>query len=291
MVEVRSNKNNKKTAILLATYNGSRYLKEQIDSLLAQTFHDWVLYVHDDGSTDNTLEILYQYAAKHDNIIILEYDSKHGAKDNFFSLMEHVESDYYFFCDQDDVWHPEKMQFFLQKMQQTEAEHTELSVIVYSDATVVDEELHTISPSFFSQAGIYPEFITNFNECGATAFIPGCAMAFNQAAKKSMVRPYHQAQMHDEWLTLSVFKARGIVTRIDGCYVCYRQHQDNAVGAADKNMLNITYRLTHLRSILQSNILHYQTLRAIGYGSLLKYLHYKIRYKVNIIKKGRKDKI
>lgn len=282
---------NDKTSILLATYNGSRYLHQLIDSLLEQSFQDWVLYIHDDGSNDNSIDIINEYTKKHENIILLEYESNHSAKDNFFSLIEKTDSDYYFFCDQDDVWHRDKIRFFMQKMKQIEEEHPNTPAIVYSDLTVVDEELRVISDSFFNYAGIFPEFIRNFNECGASAFIPGCAMAFNKAAKKSMVRPYSGAQMHDEWLTLSVFKAGGIVSRIDGSYVFYRQHSGNVVGAKDKNSLSIPFRIAHFRMILKSNFKHYQTLRAIGYGSVLKYLRYKIQYKIRIKKRKRKENI
>jgi glycosyltransferase involved in cell wall biosynthesis len=100
-------------AILMATYNGEKYLGEQIDSLLAQTNMDWQLYIHDDGSTDNTQAILQEYAQKHSNIHILEYESQRGAMKNFLSLLQRVEADYYMFCDQDDVWLKQKSRAFL----------------------------------------------------------------------------------------------------------------------------------------------------------------------------------
>ena len=75
-----------KTAILLATYNGEEYLKTQLDSLYEQTFKDWSVYVHDDGSTDQTGNILKEYAARYDNFFILDYPAQHGAKNNIRSL-------------------------------------------------------------------------------------------------------------------------------------------------------------------------------------------------------------
>ena len=94
-------------AILMATYNGAKYLREQIDSLLAQTCQDWHLFIHDDGSSDDTMSIVNQYIETHpDKITILDYPSQGGACKNFLSMLEQVDSSYYTFCDQDDVWLP-----------------------------------------------------------------------------------------------------------------------------------------------------------------------------------------
>ena len=100
----------RKLAILLATYNGERYLQEQIDSLYRQTYKDWVLYIHDDGSTDGTCGIISKNAAEHGNIVVMEHQGGHGAKDNFFGMLERVDADYYMFCDQDDVWLEDKVE-------------------------------------------------------------------------------------------------------------------------------------------------------------------------------------
>ena len=99
----------KKTAILMATYNGEQYVAEQIDSLLAQTDSDWTLYIHDDGSKDHTQEIINKYAETHDNIMVMDFPGGNGAKENFFKMMFSVDADYYMLCDQDDVWLPEKV--------------------------------------------------------------------------------------------------------------------------------------------------------------------------------------
>ena len=82
-------------AILMATYNGERYLAEQIDSLMAQTYQDWHLYVHDDGSQDGTVDILNSFASAHpDKITLLDYPKAGGACKNFMSMLERVEAPY-----------------------------------------------------------------------------------------------------------------------------------------------------------------------------------------------------
>ena len=101
---------NNSIAILMATYNGETYLKEQIDSLLAQTCQDWHLYVHDDGSKDGTVAIVKGYAEQYpEKVTLLDYPPQGGPCKNFLSMMEKVEAPYYMFCDQDDVWMPEKL--------------------------------------------------------------------------------------------------------------------------------------------------------------------------------------
>ena len=108
-------------AILMATYNGERFLAEQIASILGQANHDWHLYIHDDGSKDNTVNILNDHAMKHpDEITVLDYPPQGGALSNFMSLLERVEADYYMFSDQDDVWMPEKVELTLQKIREME---------------------------------------------------------------------------------------------------------------------------------------------------------------------------
>jgi len=91
--------------ILLATYNGEKFLQEQLDSILHQTFQDWRIVAHDDGSTDATLEILQQFQLEHPSKIhILDDGLSFGsARDNFEHLMKHAAADYIMLCDQDDV--------------------------------------------------------------------------------------------------------------------------------------------------------------------------------------------
>ena len=96
-------------AILMATYNGAKYLREQIDSILSQTSNLWHLYIHDDGSKDGTMEILNDYTTRYpETVSVLDYPSRGGALQNFMSLLEKVEADYYMFSDQDDVCIPRR---------------------------------------------------------------------------------------------------------------------------------------------------------------------------------------
>ena len=269
---------NARIAILLATYNGERYLREQMDSLFRQSYTDWTLYVHDDGSTDKTMEIVKEYAQTYSNVHILDYDSTHGACANFLSMLKAVDADYYFFCDQDDVWDEDKVRVSLDAMRQAEKRNPEKSIVVHSDLYVVDENLDIIDTSFMRYVGIYPEYLTRLDEC-VIPFVTGCTMMLNSAAKQLAQRPSEKALMHDMWLTLCVLSSGGEVVCIPKPTVYYRQHGKNTLGARDINIVTWRYRIRNLLNILHNKREYYSMLKSVGYGSPLKYLYYKYLYR------------
>ena len=132
----------------MATYNGARHLREQIDSILAQTDHDWTLFVHDDGSADDTVAILHEYAAAHRQVVVLDYPPTGGACANFLGMMQRVEAQYYLFADQDDVWLSDKVRLSREEMLRQEAAHPQAPVVVHTDLVVADEQLNVVAPSF-----------------------------------------------------------------------------------------------------------------------------------------------
>ena len=108
----------KKIYILLATYNGEKYIKAQIHSLLCQTYEDWNLLIHDDGSNDNTVNIIKKLQEKDERIILIEDGIKcGGAGANFLHILKNYSTaDYITFCDQDDIWLETKIEELMQKM-------------------------------------------------------------------------------------------------------------------------------------------------------------------------------
>lgn len=278
----------KEVAILMATYNGERYLKEQIDSILAQTCQNWHLYVHDDGSTDGTKTILNSYAERHnDKITLLYYSSQGGARDNFLSLLMTVEAPYYMFCDQDDVWLPNKLEITTSTFYKLEAEFPENPLIVCSDLYIVDENLNIINQSMWAYSGIYPQYIRNFNDCGATAAVTGSTMLINHAVKACCIYPAPNAVMHDSWICLCALKNKGILHGIQQPLTYYRQHTDNCLGAgsADSATIGLLYRISNFRKMYRISKAYYKMLKSLNYGSVLKYIYYKLKYKRRI-KKG-----
>ena len=271
----------KKTiAVLLATYNGERFLREQIESLYAQTIKDWTIYVHDDGSTDGTKAILDEYVEKKDNFVVLDYPSQKGASNNFFSLLKRVNASYFFFADQDDVWMSNKMEKCLVRMLQIEKSTISKPVLVCCDACVTDEKLKVVSPSLWERSGAYPEFLTNFNESAATPFVTGCTMLLNKAAKESVLwNVTEKATMHDAFITLCVFKACGIVEPIRESLMYYREHGGNTLGEYSKENSRLIYKLKHIKYVLKKDIALLRMLNALGYGSFFKFMKYKFVYR------------
>ena len=271
-------------AILLATYNGELYLEEQLDSLVRQSYRKWHLFIHDDGSKDKTSTILHAYARHYPNISILEYESQKGAANNFLSLLQRVDADYYMFCDQDDVWLDHKIEASIQKIKKLESLSPSKPIVICSDLHVVDKGLNIISQSYWEHAGIYPQLIQSFDECAASSVTTGCTMLFNRAAMLATIFPAKNAAMHDAWVTLCTLKSQGILGSIDEQLVLYRQHGDNSLGATDVSVSQFTlaYRIRNFKRMFKQNQDHYRMLQSLGYGSVFKYIKYKIIYKKRI---------
>jgi len=263
-------------AILMATYNGEPYIRQQIDSILEQTVERWTLYVHDDGSTDNTKEILNEYSSRYPKIQVLDYEGTHGAKNNFLGLLARVDADYYLFADQDDVWRKDKIEIELKKAKSIEDENKNVPILIYSDLEVVNSNLERISDnSMWKLSGVCPKLLSSFNTGAVFEYVTGCTMLFNSLARASVVYPADAALMHDSWVTCCVLRQNGIVYGISQLLVRYRQHDNNALGASDYSSRNLYNKMSHLSIIYRNNRRHWRMLQALGYGSFAKYLWYK----------------
>lgn len=231
--------------ILLATYNGERYLAEQIDSLLGQTFKDWRLIARDDGSSDGTVATLREYAASHPDRIVLIEDGDRGlgACGNFGRLMEHAEADYVMFCDQDDVWLPDKIARMTAAMREIEAEcGRDVPLLVHSDLRVVDHGLRTLSPSFWSYQASDPAFAQSVSRLMGQNVVTGCATMCNRRLVELSLPLPADALMHDWWTAL-VAAALGAIRTLPEASVLYRQHGSNTLGAKQLGIVAMIGRI------------------------------------------------
>ena len=222
-----------RAAILLAAYNGERFIGQQLDSILAQSCPDWELFIHDDGSRDATPAILAKYAAAcPDKIHLIEAPSTGSAKGNFLFLMQQVDAPYYLFCDQDDVWNKDKLENSLSALNALEAERgTAVPLLVFSDSAVADSELHVISESFLSYQGLDPRML-RFSELMVQNVVSGNASVINRSLCQYALR-YTDADaiiMHDWWCAL-VAAYFGSIGFISESTLLYRQHGGNTLGA------------------------------------------------------------
>jgi glycosyltransferase involved in cell wall biosynthesis len=239
-------------SILLASYNGERFIAEQIESLLNQTAQDFRVYICDDKSTDSTWAILRGYAEKHADTLFISQNEANsgGAKYNIFGMMARHKDDYLMLCDQDDVWMPDKVERTLARMKEGEAEYgAGTPLLVYTDLRVVDENLETISPSF-KEAMNADYHKTQFRHQIIQNTLTGCTAMYNRALANLIGEAPPYMVMHDWWLML-VASAFGKIAPLDEQTVLYRQHGKNEIGAKDVRTLR--YKL--------HKILHYQEVK------------------------------
>lgn len=226
--------------ILLSTYNGERYLREQLDSIITQTCSDWRLCARDDGSTDSTRSILQEYAERYPGRIriITDGDSL-GACRSFERLLQCCgDADYFAFSDQDDVWMPDKLSLCMETMQHTEVRDAGKPIVVHTDLRVVDEKLQMINPSFWQYGNIRPELLdSRIHYLAICNSVTGCAMMLNRRARQAALPVSQNAYMHDAWIALTTLHNGGLIIPVPQTTVLYRQHSHNALGA-------VRYRFT-----------------------------------------------
>ncbi|QSZ40919.1 glycosyltransferase [Sulfurimonas aquatica] len=214
--------------VLLSTYTGEKYLKQQLDSLLSQTYKNFEIIARDDGSRDKTLEILRSY-----DVTIIESKENLGVKRSFGKLLEYAikdsDTDYIMFCDQDDVWEEDKLEKTLLQMQEMERQYSNIPLLVHTDLEVVDEKLNSINSSFMDFQKIDPSK-NKFHNLLIQNTITGCTVMINrELAQKSLPIP-DTAIMHDWWIGLVASKF-GKICYVDETTIKYRQHADNTIGA------------------------------------------------------------
>lgn len=226
--------------ILLATYNGEKYLSEQIESIINQTYKEWILYIRDDGSKDNTINIVKRYVEMHPKKIKFIEDNKSslGAKMNFAELIRYSKNDYCMFCDQDDFWLPNKIEITFLKMKEVEEIYGKKEpILIHTDLKVVDENLNTINNSFWGYMNLnYKK--SSLNYMITQNMITGCTMMINKSLVDVVEVIPSESYMHDWWIGLvaSVF---GKIDIVDEGTILYRQHNNNEIGAKKERPINM----------------------------------------------------
>lgn len=222
--------------VLLASYNGARYIHEQIDSILDQTDTCWHLTVSDDCSGDGTALILDGYAREFPTKIRCIHSGKRfgNAKQHFLWLTETCEAPYIAYSDQDDVWLPDKLERLRRHIAEAEQEiGSDTPILVFSDQTVTDEHLRPIAPSLMHYQKQYFEHF-DYRSILMQNVVTGGAMMINRALADLAMRCADTSQiiMHDWWMA-AVAARFGRIVYIDEPLGAYRQHGDNSVGAKD----------------------------------------------------------
>lgn len=223
----------KKIQVLMSTYNGEKYLKEQIGSILNQEDVEVSLLIRDDGSTDTTISILENLVKENKNVTY--YIGKNiGAARSFMDLVnKSKEADYYAFADQDDIWKPKKIISAIENLESD----IEAPSLYISALEVVDEKLNTIEIKKVSgKHCLEGEMAKNF----AT----GCTMVFNKKLC-DIIKMYNPEYliMHDSWITRLCYAIGGNVVIDENTYIKYRQHGNNVVGYNDEGFKKLKKQL------------------------------------------------
>ncbi len=214
--------------ILMAVYNGEKYLLPQLESIFNQTDQGFTLTIRDNCSTDRTVPLIQEFLKRHPGrVTLIEGKENWGARGNFAYLAEIAKRDYIMFSDADDVWLPLKIEETRIEMKRLEALYgTNIPLLVFTDLRVVDQELNTIDKSYWHYCQVIPSSIAELNRTLTMCNVCGCTALFNRALLNRMRPIPTQAVMHDWWLAL-VVSAFGRASFLSKPTILYRLHEDN----------------------------------------------------------------
>lgn len=242
--------------ILMATYNGGRYLKNQLLSLQQQTHSDWRLLIRDDGSSDDTLRIIDEFERIDPRIQRVDRDNPKnlGAARSFMALTAWSDADYLMFCDQDDIWFEKKLELLLNFARNNF--DPQVPSLVYCDAYGYSDSQGVITLPRVSllQANRLEEFLF-FN-----GGYQGCSMLFNRSLNRLMVA--HQAPffLHDDIASM-LAHVFGRVYFLPQCLMLYRQHDANVTGNVSAGFWQRLQRLVSTSGVVISKT-HYEEKKA-----------------------------
>lgn len=207
-------------SIALATYNGERYIREQIDSLLSQTYQNFELVISDDGSTDDTQIILEEYSKKDERVCWTKNNKGRGVVTNFSEAILKCRGEIVFLCDQDDFWYPDKISKHVTVYQDKSV------AWAYNELVVTDENRkHT---GYLTDN--LPDYWTRRNFLYYTwgSCVLGCVTSYRRKLLDDIWPADINAPGHDSWIQLAIYPAKS--ARIAEVLQDYRQHSNNVVG-------------------------------------------------------------
>ena len=221
-----------KIDILMATYNGEQYVREQIESILCQTHKEFNLIISDDASSDNTVNILKEYEKKDERIKIFIQYKNLGVISNFEFLLSQVKSDFFMLADQDDIWNKEKIEKSFNKLKKEDAD------LVYTDLEIVDQDLKIKSNSYWKTKGFEKRIkkYNNFESLYLNNYITGCTIICKSKWIDEILPLPKKTKflIHDYWIALLI-SLKGKISYLDEPTIKYRQHKNNSVGSKRKS--------------------------------------------------------
>ena len=223
-----------KLVVLMSTYNGERYIREQLDSLLKQSLKPDLIFIRDDGSKDDTVAILEEYASEYSFIKYYSGKNKGPAKSFWELICNCDEADYYALCDQDDVWFEDKLETAVSAL---EKENEKIPLLYCSKFTLTDKDLNPINSNVSS---LYS--FSDFPHALIYHTAPGCTFVFNNEARKKIIKYDVEKEyciIHDA-IIHKVVTMFGKMILDDASHIYYRQHGSNEIGM-NANVLKVFF--------------------------------------------------
>lgn len=217
--------------ILMATYNGEKYIRKQIDSLIGQTYKNWKLFIRDDGSSDSTVDIIREYAKTDRRIsFIVNSSDVHGWQINFQELIFCADknADYFMFCDQDDIWFDNKIEYYIEAMKKTEDQNPDKPVVIYADMDIIDgNDVKTCD----SLNRVYPMRLFHITDSFFAHRVYGCNEMFNKKVLELTIlvldNLYVERMAHDGLVVKITAADGGIVRYLPKTTMHYRRDGNN----------------------------------------------------------------
>lgn len=234
-------------SVVLAAYNGENYIREQMDSILANLSERDEILISDDGSTDDTVKILREYENGRVPVRILKGPGQ-GIKKNFEYALRQCRGEFIFLSDQDDVWRGDKVERVLPYLAKGKYR------LVNHDARVMDGELkREIMPSFFSYRGSASGFLKNF----VKNRYMGCCMAFHRSLLPLILPIPQEIEMHDQWIGLINELTKGGSLFLKEPLLLYRRHEKNVSDFSHGTVFQmIKKRLILAKALMKWKILY-----------------------------------
>lgn len=216
---------NEKVQILMSVYHGEKYIKEQLDSIIKQKDVDLKILIRIDGYNDSTKNIIEEYKKKYNFIQAYEGENLGYAK-SFWNLVLNAdsESEYYAFCDQDDIWDQNKMISAIEKMKL----YKNTPVLYTSKVISVNNEMKVLNEDTFGYDGVLNKY-----ESFQKSMFPGCVFVFNNRAKM-LLKEYNGFMESHDWATYIIINSFGKVIYDNNSYIRYRIHESNTIGKKNK---------------------------------------------------------
>ena len=239
-----------KVAVLISTYNGEKYLCDQLNSLFSQDYVNFSVFVRDDGSVDDTVNILTEYKNKGMLDIIEDTNGNLGPGKAFLTLASSVDADIFMFCDQDDVWLDNKIS---KTVEEIRVYGFDLPVLFFSDLRVVDKNGKLIHKSFFNLEGINLSRALHLKVLAVQNSVVGCTVAFTNSLKQKIFQADvldFDIAMHDWWFAMFA-ACLGKLIYYPETLILYRQHDKNVSGASTNSFFSKIIQFKFKQRILK----------------------------------------